>query len=199
MGVYELYMGKGIIVPVRTFVKHFLKEINEIHKPSFEHETLQEIVKKYIGDYEICSIGHDAFKGRHGFISDMFENTPNESMIERIGDMISGKEKEDEEKEEKEEEEREEDEEEEEQKEDNLPFVSLGCGDLIFIGHFNNICPNELSYYIKAPEVIYSLAACIPLIVKYYPILLAKECKSLNIFEQEARIWTFATDCCCCG
>jgi hypothetical protein len=187
MGVNEIYMGKGIIVPVRVFVKHFLKEINEIYTENivYEHEIVEKIVKKYIGDYKICTLGHDAFMGRHGLIFDMFEDTPNERSANRIGALMSNKQYDEND--------------ENDENDEKLPFDSLGCSDLMFIGYFINIGPSELSYYIKAPEVIYSLAACIPLIIKHYPILLSKDCSSLNIFNQEACIWTFASDCCCCG
>ena len=185
MGVCDIYMGKGIVVPVNLFVAKYRKEVEECYKDKkegYELETIQEVVKKYIGDYEVCTIGHDAFEGRHGLCLDMFDETESEKSAERISELIYiGKEFVPEDGEE-------------------LPFDSVHCSSLIFIGHFVDICgKNELSYYLKAPEVIYSLAACIPLIVKHYPSLSAKDCASLNVFAQEACIWTFAPDCCCCG
>lgn len=185
MGVYSIFMGKGIVVPVNLFVAKYRKEVEELYKnrKGYELETLQEVVKKYIGDYEVVTMGHDAFEGRHGLVFHMFEDTNNEKSSQRIAELIDvGKKYVSED-------------------EKELPFASVHCSDLIFIGHFVDICGNnELSYYIKAPEVIYSLAACIPLIVKHYPSLSEKDCSSLNnVFDQEACIWTFAPDCCCCG
>ena len=194
MGVYEIYMGKGIIVPIKVFVRKFHKEIEEIYKENHdEQEVVEEIVKKYLGDYKVSTLGHDAFQGRHGLVFDMFENTANGKSGKRIANLMGGIDSEngnedlvdlekvdDEDK--------------------DLPFTSIGCSELIFIGHFENICPTEFSYYLKAPEVIYGMASCLPLIMKHYPILLATDCSSLDeIFNQESCIWTFANDCSCCG
>ena len=184
MGVYNICMGKGIVVPVNLFVAKYRKEVEECYKDKkegYELKTISEVVKKYIGDYEVCTMGHDAFEGRRGLCLDMFDNTANEEAGYRISELINkGKKfvcKDGE----------------------QLPFDSVHCSSLIFIGHFVDICPNDLSYYLKAPEVIYSMAACIPLIIKHYPSLSAKDCASLNVFNQQACIWTFAPDCCCCG
>jgi hypothetical protein len=181
MGVYDIYMGKGIILPVSVFVRRFLKEIQELtadkatdgcEQEIIEEEIIEEIVKKYIGDYEVCTIGHDAFNGRYGSIAEMFDGTDAfDNIITSESDVDNS----------------------------DLPFTSIHCSTAIFIGYYKSIAPNDLGYYIKAPEVIYSIAAFIPLILKHYPVLLAKECTSLNIFNQEAHIWTFALDCCCCG
>jgi hypothetical protein len=179
MGVDNIYMGKGIVVPVNLFVAKYREEVEKIYKEKgqgYELETIQEVVKKYIGDYDVCTMGHDAFEG--GCL-EMFEDSRSEESASRIQELIGeGK----------------------EYKGEHLPFDSVHCTSLIFIGHFVNICNNELSSHPAASEVIYSMAACIPSIVKHYPLLLAKDCSSLNnVFDQEACVWTFAPDCCCCG
>ena len=182
MGVYNICMGKGIVVPIKLFVQKFKKEVEEFHREGYEQETVEKVVKKYIGDFQVSTLGHDAFEGRHGFVFDMFADTENEKAGNKIAKLISqSKEKEDEDQ--------------------NLPFTTIFCSSLIFIGHFVEICHNDLSYYLKAPEVIYSLAACLPLIMKHYPELYQKDCSSLDdLFKrQQACVWTFTNDCCCCG
>lgn len=181
MGVYNIYMGKGIIIPISVFVRKYKEQIMEIYEKDTnqdEEEIVKDIVKKYIGDYNVCRLGHDAFEGRHGLIFDIFEETENEENALKVCNLLESAKLEN---------------------NSDLPFKSIFCSEVIFIGHFVDICKNELSYYLKAPEVIYSLASFIPQIIKEYPILIAKEYAGLNIFDQEANVWTFAADCCCCG
>ena len=123
-------------------------------------------------------MGHDAFEGRHGLVFDIFEGTENEENAMNVESLLIN---------------------DEDEEYSDLPFTSLHCCDTVFIGHFVSITNNELSYYIKAPEVIYSFASFIPQILKEYPLLMAKEYVGLNIFNQEPNLWTFAPDCCCCG
>ena len=169
-------MGKGIVIPINIFVQRFKEEI-KLENNQDELALVKEIVKKYIGDYDVCTLGHDAFQGRHGLVFEMFEDSANEKEAERITQLIKDS----------------------KLITETLPFTNIFCSSLIFIGHFEDITPNELSYYLKAPEVIYSIASFIPLIMKYYPFLMEKDCASLNVFDQQACIWTFAPDCSCCG
>ena len=84
---------------------------------------------------------------------------------------------------------------------DEFPISSLGCGDLMFIGHCKDLEPGgEFGYYIKTPELLYSLPALLPEIISYSAELAKMDVYNLKtIFGQEPCIWTFASDCHCCG
>lgn len=174
MGVDSIQLGKGVIISVKVFYEKFKEEIEEMMKTKTDcHEIANLLIKKHIGNYEMSTLGHDAFQGRHGFVFDMFENADQEESCDMISSMMQDM-------------------------QDKLDSkFSLGCGDMMFIGAHYTISEVDLSYYIKAPEVIYSIASFIPNIMKYYPIL-----NTMNmdeIFGQKPKIWTFTDDCCCCG
>lgn len=80
MGIYELFLGKGIILPVKMFVRKYLEEVNIAlanDEDEDEYSLLQLIAKQKFGeDIEISSLGHDALESRHGNMS-VFGDTDN--------------------------------------------------------------------------------------------------------------------------
>ena len=179
MGIYNIIMGKGIIIPVKQFVIQYLKEIEGIfNEGEDEQEFLTEVVKKFIGaEYLVCPIGHDAFDSRYGM--ELLENSENAIAYKMIKKWRKQAKK----------------------NNDELPISGLGCGDLMFIGHCKTLEPGgEFGYYIKTPELLYSLPALLPEIISYSLELAKVDVSSLQtIFGQQPCIWTFASDCHCCG
>ena len=172
-------MGKGIIIPVKIFVKRYLAQIQEIYTDGDDEvQALEQIVKKYIGEqYCVSSLGHDALESRHGNMQ-VLDGTTNMEAFELLQKMkIEAKDM-----------------------SDDLPILSLHCGDLMFIGHYESLGSSEFEYYIKTPEVLYGLPALIPDIIRCYSKYIDMDCSQLQtIFEQNPCIWTFAPDCHCCG
>lgn len=178
MGIYDIYMGKGIIIPVKRFVRHFLDTVKEFHTDGGDDtETLEKVAKKRLGpDYMICSLGHDALESRDGDMQ-VFEDDDDHR---EAFDMIKEWRK-------------------EVAKDNDLPITSLWCGDLMFVGYHKSL-EREFSYYVKAPEILYGMAAILPKIVEIYPIMKNADCSKLEEeFGQKPCIWTFAPDCACCG
>lgn len=177
MGVYNIYIGKGVVIPVRFFFEIFKKEIAEIPNENMLGENeFNKIVQKFIGpEYQTCPLGHDAFDGRHGPIFDMFEEMENEESALMIADLIEDAK--------------------------SMPECnSYHDSHLMFIGKLDSIEGPDFSYYVKAPEIIYGLAALLPSIVKLYPKYQNMTCQELSDWcEQKPCIWTFIGDCCCCG
>lgn len=171
-------MGKGIIIPVKKFVQMYLSEINKIFEDgNDEHEALDKIVKEFVNEkYEVSSLGHDALESRHGDMQAL-DKTPNMKAFNQIQEWRK------------------------ESYPKDLPIQSLSCGgDLMFIGVYMPLGDAELSYYVKAPEIIYSLPAFIPHIIDCYETLKQYDYSDLEkTFGQEACIWTFTSDCACCG
>ena len=180
MGIYDILLGKGVIIPVKIFVRCFLDEVKEKYEENEDElEVIQEIVNELFGkNYQVIGLGHDAFEGRHGSMFDMFDETEQENPAEKLSKLIQKS---------------------KEISNDDLPFTGVGCGDMIFIGFAESITPGDLSYYVKAPEIIYYMTACLPLIIKHYPILLEKDCNVLNEMFGTMSMWTFTRDCTCCG
>ena len=127
-------------------------------------------------------LGHDAFEARHGLTFDMFINVSTQDnkrncAVQSIENaLVESK---------------------------TLPEndMLVDSNQYLFIGNYNDICDEaELGYYVKTPEVIYSLAAMIPSIIKYYPVLSKLKFNKLEqMLKQKACIWTFCGDCHCCG
>ncbi len=179
MGIYDIIMGKGIIIPVKLFVIQYSKEIEGIFEEGEDEvEFLTKLVEKFIGkEYQVSKIGHDAFDSRDGM--KLLECSENEIAYQIIKEWRTQAKKND----------------------DDLPISSLGCSDLMFIGRFKNLEPgDEFGNYIKTPDLLYSLPALLPEIISY-SLQLAKMDVSIlqSIFGQPPCIWTFADDCHCCG
>lgn len=69
MGVYEIFMGKGVMIPVPTFAKMFREEITEHFDPNQgnEQECIDLIIKMKFGEkYTWSTLVHDAFESREG-------------------------------------------------------------------------------------------------------------------------------------
>lgn len=180
MGIYELFLGKGIIVPVKTFVRKYLDEINAIFTDGEDDEEfLTNFIKNKFGDeFDLSKLGHDALESRHKDMS-ILDGTDNMQAFNQIKKCLEL----------------------EKSNHTDLPIDSLGCGDLMFIGYYESICTDcEFSWYVKAPEIIYGLPALIPTIIKCYNKYKDLDCLKLeNEFGQTSCIWTFAQDCACCG
>jgi hypothetical protein len=207
MGIYSLYMGKGLILPCEFFVRKYLKQIKAdfpgVTDADDATEVLNHIVKKYIGDYEVCSLGHDALEVRGGGTSIAIGTSDNLKVVSFIkkwrkmkaGTLAANA--------------RADVEEEDEdssadilkQTTENIPFSSLHVGDLMFLGKFKSINGDgEFNYYVKAPEIIYGLAGLLEDITDYYPKLVAMDCSDIeSAIGLKPCIWTFAPDCACCG
>lgn len=220
MGIDDLYMGKGLILPVDFFVRKYLNEIKKEYPNLTDNddprEVLDKIVSKYIGKgYKVCSLGHDALRirGGHLGISGTSDNVNVVSFIKQWeesqkksgdeGKKLTAKNRE------------EEDSNEDNEMDDkftsiitavsqnvgNLPFTSLFCGELMFLGKFKRIdSDNGFSHYVETAEILYGMAGLLPDIVDYYPKLVATDCSAI---EKEIGlkpcIWIFAPDCGCCG
>lgn len=181
MGIYSICLGKGIMIPVKMFVLKYLDEINETYEDGDdEYVILEKLVKKHIGEeYQISSVGHDAFQNRSGM-----ECVLGDSLNSKVYPQIK--------------------EWREKSKENNVevPFEQLGCSDLIFIGRFKELDAHngEFGYYIKTPELLYGLTALIPQIVEYSLKLSNIDVSILNEkLDQIPCVWTFSMDCHCCG
>ena len=175
MGVYNICIGKGVIIPARFFFKIFKKEIAESND-HVDEKLFNEIVQKHIGPtYQVCVLEHDAFEGRHSLIWEMFEEGENEESALMIDELVNDAKL--------------------------MPETdTFHDGRLMFIGQFDSIAGPDFSYYVKAPEIIYGLAALLPSLMKLYPKYLATTCDELTQWcEQKPCIWTFVGDCCCCG
>lgn len=180
MGIYDIQLGKGIIVPHNIFIKTNEKIIKNImkgmKKPYDGFDILDRAVKKIYGqEYEFSPIGHDAFNSRSGSM-EIFTND-NEINFIAIKNLLKIK-----------------------IDSDSLPFDFPSCGELIFIGKYQSIEANDMEYYVKTPELLYGLPALLPSLIKVYQKMIKIKCDELiNEFNQTPCIWTFATDCHCCG
>lgn len=187
MGTHRIFIGKGIIIPTVRFISKYLDEIRALCNPSSSHVDAQKIistiVKRHFGDdYDICPLGHDAFECRadHSML-DVFGNTAHAAAYEIIKHwrdelrLVSTS---------------------------DFPFTSVGMGDLMFIGRFKTLDAHggEFNYYVGTSELLYGLSALLPQIVAYYGELSQPNYEILGTtFGQQPCIWTFASDCHCCG
>lgn len=189
MGMYDYMIGNGIIIPSNFFIRIFLKEIKELQKDCFSDDDLTQIVKKYINkDFECCTLGHDAFEGRHGE-NDVFdilsEDEDYKKSTDKILEMIRI----------------------ENVKNDKNELANMRFGgDLMFIGICDSVLENvELSWYVKGPEILYTLPVALKKMTKFFIKNNNKKIeypqKFFQLFgEQESKIWTFHSDCLeCCG
>jgi len=178
MGIYSINLGKGIIVPVKVFVKKHLEKVLKIYKEEEGdlEETISLIVTEVYGnEYQVTSIGHDAFKSRDGKMDVLGgDNKIAFDIINKLREQV----------------------------EDDLPIKIITFSDLIFIGYFRVIesTGGDLEYYVKTPELLYGLPSLLPSIIEAYGEMSNKDCSVLKgEFEQNPCIWTFAIDCNCCG
>jgi hypothetical protein len=179
MGIYNLVLGKGIIIPVKLFSQIFRMELENTNTTDYTEEIFNQIVRQKIDpELTISGIGHDAFEGRHGKIFDMFSDTEHQESIDVLAEMI-----------------------EKAKTITDVKYQTLNCGDLMFIGHCRNLGQNEFNYYIRNPsEIIYGFSHLLRDVIKYYPELEQKDLSALEeVFGQKSKMWTFADDCCCCG
>lgn len=217
-------MGKGLIVPMEYFIRKYLKQLKEDYPNMSEmncpYDLLSKFIKKHINEeYNICSLGHDALTIRGGGIGSPVgssENLKNVRFIQRWICLYGTNEEEkkrnntrrisDDEIKLDDPEEYEERQffdsllqtDEQKSKED-LPIY--GYTDLMFIGKMKTIeSDGEFSYYVKAPEIIYGLTGLLDSIVQIYPTLKTFDCSDLEqALKLKPSIWTFASDCACCG
>lgn len=179
MGVYNIVIGYGVIVPVEQFVQIYYSYIKT---SGYKHgddvyELFSDIIKKNFKDYSFSQLGHDAFDSR-----DKITQLPDKN-LEVYDNIILPVIQ-------------------HEHDRDDLLINRNDIGPLMFIGYKEDLeSPNgELGYYLKAPEVIYSLPGIIDGIVNFHLKYNGVDCKDLeNTFKQPALFWTFTTDCCCCG
>ena len=88
MGIYDIYIGKGIIVPVKIFVKKYLKYIPK-NCDEYDDEDIRKlfdkIIKRRLGQsFELSSLGHDALVSRDGEIGTIRRIVPPRPIL-RIG------------------------------------------------------------------------------------------------------------------
>ena len=186
MGIYEIQLGKGIIVPVAIFVyKHRAYIKTTYEDGDDELETLISVVHHVYGEeYTASPLGHDAFQSRHsnknGAMQMLVGN--NEQAIKQVNRLRKKLTK---------------------PQYKDLPFDSLGCGDLMFIGYHKTVEAEdnaEFEYYVKVSELLYGLPSLLDGLIEAYIEMKTKEClKLVGEFGQQPCIWTFATDCACCG
>lgn len=190
MGIYSIYIGKGIIIPVSMFVRNFKTQILEkINADEDEFpdpiKIFGEIVAEQLGqNFVVESVGHDAFESRHGRM-DIFDDTEHQKAFEHLKKLREA------------------------EKTENgnlLPpgledYETIGCSDLMFIGVYKEIEANgggEFDYYVKTSELLYGLAVLIPSLIKCYQELTPLNTSALDHLAPSC-IWTFAPDCHCCG
>lgn len=179
MGIYEIIMGKGIVVTNKIFASLFAKELDKLDEDDLmQPESIEEMInKRTLGNYMVKGMGHDAFRSRHGNMG-VLDRTKNYEIVQKLKKSLECT---------------------TEPETNNLP--ELACGSpYIFIGFYEFLEGGEFDYYIGAPEVIYGLPALLDEIVELVPRLREKDCSEIsNLFNQKACIWTFAQDCACCG
>lgn len=171
MGVYHFLMGKGIILSSKI-----LKEIyrDELAKalPDFD---IEESIREYVNELnELIEKIDIKFQicilGHDAF--DSFGNRHDMGVLDGKNEKIYRE----------------------------LKNREDPDDDLVFIGICDEICGGDFSWYPTAPEIFYGLTTFLPQIVEYYPKLIKNDVSVLGqIFHQTPCIWTFTTDCCCCG
>lgn len=190
MGIYNLKIGKGVIIPVTYFMSIFLENLElardsakEENPDYVEFEFDEDFILKCIFEktgikYNFSPLGHDAFDSRNGTMN-ILGGTKNSKVFNQIKELKSKK---------------------YENINDDFCCV-VGTGDLIFIGFYTDLNEGgEFEYYVKAPEIIYGLTSLLDQILEVVPKLKEKKCTELEkLFNQEALIWSFASDCSCCG
>jgi hypothetical protein len=190
MGIYSFYLGKGIIVPVARFIRHYLKEILALYpdEDAFDYPSYRtfydQIVKKYIGSkYEAVLLGDDALtSGHNNGMGALRDDSLYANSIYTIRKWQK----------------------QESPDRNDYPYNLSFKGALLFIGVCKDLDEGgELSYYVKGAELLYSLPNFIPQIIAYYPVLMQTTMtrleKSRTAGNQRPLIWTFASDCLCCG
>lgn len=193
--MYDYMIGKGIIVTAKIFIEVFAGEIKE-HADNEEDniyvpDLVQILVKKHFGEeFDGYVLGHDAFDARHGTVFELLmEMDEYKETCEQILDI--------------------DDVDSDQEKEDDKPFSPIHefSGKYIFIGISESVLdPNvQLSWYVKGPEILYSLPAALKTMVKFYMTHSEKDIefptKIHQLFgNQKPLIWTFHIDCTeCCG
>lgn len=174
MGIYNISLGNGIIIPSKMLVKMYPDHFNNVEE--YGPEELEDILRKVTGKkFKVSNVGHDAFKSRNGSMQ-VLSGTKNYDIVKEIKKLDN------------------------EYKDLEVGSDLLSCGTLIFIGFYEEMGNSEFEYYPKTAEVIYGLPAILEDIITILPTLKEKDCSLLTeMFKQEACIWTFANDCACCG
>nr|QBK89836.1 MAG: hypothetical protein LCPAC101_01190 [Pithovirus LCPAC101] len=174
MGIYNLSLGKGVIIPINMFIEMFNDYFKD--KEETDVEFMEYVLKKETGkSYQVSVVGHDAFKSRGGNM-DVLSETKNYDIVQDIKKLDK------------------------KYKKIDIDCCLVGCGTLIFIGFYESLGKGEFEYYPEASEIIYGLTSLLDDIVAFLPLLKEKDCTSLTkTFNQNSCIWTFAPDCACCG
>jgi len=180
--MYDYWIGNGIIVPTSLFVKLFWEDIQkQMEDPLFTGdyvELMTQVVKKHINEnFECQMLGSDAFEsrsGRMGVLDILGEVEGYQDSTAKIAKMWL-------------------------EDEDPHPLEDF-MSELMFIGICETVMDNtDLSWYVKGPEILYSLPAALKRMTQFY---MQHHDKQLNFGEkyfdlfgqQESKIWTFHND-----
>ena len=180
MGVYNINIGKGVVVHLSTIYRKYKDEIKKYIEKyengdleiEFDNIGVEVMLTKIIG-YPVSTFGHDAFQFRDGFFkTDLFdrEDVLSQNTSPDLTDLV-----------------------------DDPIWIQISYIDPqnLFIGFYNVLegeDSGEFGWYVKAPEVIYGIAGIIPDIIKF----MSKDFNTTdlsNMFNQKDRIWTFTSDC----
>ena len=195
-------MGKGYVVNATQFATEFLTEIKTVLKEDYECEENEEVLSEEeserLGDFfleivkkmvrlitkdptiDVYPLGHDAFVGGDGPFKCLFPKEISDDFLKTLEDTQNDLE------------------------------IYTGCK-YLFIGYGRELCTDnqeELSYHPKTSEVIYSLAALFPDMMKAFDEFKNKNFDHVAELMKRlwggktlvpATIWTFTTDCACCG
>jgi hypothetical protein len=174
MGIYELFIGKGIIVPASLVYKYYRSELCDTKVELID--DFSDIIEDKFG-CSISQLGHDALEGRHDMI--LFDDDERNNIIENLkSEILNLADCAD-------------------PSNEDSPFSNK---DLMFIGEYKSLDAHEFSYYVKAPEIIYGLSALLPNILALYPKYNEMNIGGLEAtFAQKPLVWIFAGDCACCG
>lgn len=178
MGIYSICIGKGIIMKISVLAKFLQDKGQEVDEDMMDMDIAERVEKYFEKKYSVIVLGHDAFESRHGHVTDESDGFECPEAAAQVQDDLDSEKK-------------------------NNEYGIPRYPSLVFIGYHEDLAPpdGDLSYYVKTPELLYSLITFVPKIIKVYPILHEKDCRELEeMFGRKATMWTFASDCCfCCG
>ena len=173
MGVYTFHIGKGVILTLPQIIAALADDLpldRDLDDWNDDWDPLAYLIQeKFNGKYDTIRLGHDALRSRSGTLVPALDDYKHRDVIDAIAEWRA-----------------------ESEINDRMQ--------LFFVGIAKELEGGEMEYYVSAPELMYSLPAYLPELVEYYPILKAKKVPDLEeFFDQKATIWTFTTDCFCCG
>lgn len=181
MGVYNVFLGRGIIMSPKMLFERYASAINNEIKTSgtVEMNDMENIIKSDFGDVNVTQLGHDAFTSRDSWndegskrhIPGIFDDSEHRGILEEILPDDGWQ-----------------------------PPAGYSIFYYVFIGIEIRLETEEhanFEYMLKPAELLYGLTLLIPAIIKASSELAEVDVSRLAII-QKPMIWTYAPDCCCC-